>query len=143
MTRKTFVTVCLSILIAAGLSSCKYPEGPFVSLQSATARVAQDWEVVSATDSAGNDVTDAWDEAAFSFEDDKEADVILELLEVPINYTGTWDLDNDETIFELDLTSNTIIPVPRNLEFEILRLTQSEFWLRDTGDSTEIRLEVD
>jgi len=142
MTRKTFFAVSMVALIVAGLTSCKYEEGPFLSLNSPEARLSRSWEVVSVTDSAGDDETEKWDEAEFIFKEDKSAEATLEVLEIPLPFAGTSDLDRDDTIFELELRQTTT-SITANYEFEILRLTTSEFWLRTTDDSTLIKLEVD
>ncbi|MCI4670329.1 MAG: DUF4822 domain-containing protein [Bacteroidia bacterium] len=142
MTYKSLGKILGILALIAAMTGCKYPEGPVLSISSATNRISQNWEVISATDSAGNDISDNYDEAVFDFEDDKDAEATLEILGIPVDFIGTWDLDNDQTIFELDLQqTNTTIPFKR--EYEILRLSNSEFWLKEIGDEDILKLETD
>lgn len=142
MTYKSLVKVLALVALIATMTSCKYSEGPILSIASATSRISQNWEVLSATDSAGMDISENYDEAAFDFEDDKEAEATIEVLGVPVNFEGTWDLDQNETIFELDLEQSTT-KIPYNRSYEILRLTRTEFWLKEMDSETVLKLEVD
>ncbi len=141
MNYKSFSLIVAVILVMVGMSGCKYPEGPFLSIQTREGRVAKQWEVIMATDSAGEDISNNFDEAEFGFEEDGEAEATLEVLGIPVEFEGEWDLDNDDTVLELELEQKTT-NIPLNKNYEILRLTRTEFWLRDQDNDTEIRLEV-
>lgn len=142
MTYKTFVKVMAFAALILAMTSCKYPEGPVLSIATATDRVAQEWEVFSATDSAGNDISDQFDDSAFKFEDDKDAEATLEFLGIPLEYEGTWDLDQNQTVFELDLAQK-VTTIPFRKKYDILRLTRTEFWLQDQEDQKVLKLELD
>jgi len=141
MNYKSLSLIVAVILVMVGMSGCKYPEGPFLSIQTREGRVAKKWEVIMATDSAGEDISNNFDEAEFDFEEDGEAEATLEVLGIPVEFEGDWNLDNDDTVLELELEQKTT-NVPLNKNYEILRLTRTEFWLRDQDNDTELRLEV-
>ena len=142
MTNKSLAILFVGLMFIAGLSSCQYPEGPTLSIASVTNRISQEWEVLSATDSAGNDISDNYDEVEYDFEDDRDAEATLEIAGIPFEFEVTWDLDNDETIFELDLAQKDLSIVTVKKSYEILRLTRSEFWLKDQENGDELRLEI-
>lgn len=141
MTYKSLVKVFAFVALIAAMTSCKYPEGPVLSIASATNRISQNWEVITATDSAGNDISDNYDEAAFDFEDDKDTEATIEVLGVPVEFEGSWDLNQDQTIFEIDLEQK-VTKIPYKGSYEILRLTRTEFWLQDEDNATILKLEV-
>ncbi|MEL7063879.1 MAG: hypothetical protein AAFP00_09075, partial [Bacteroidota bacterium] len=66
----------------------------------------------------------------------------IEILQIDTDFEGTWDLDNDDTEFELELRDNFTGLIRYDKSYDILRLTQEEFWIMDQSDSTTIRLEA-
>ena len=130
-----------SLAILLILDGCKYPEGPILSLNSATARISRSWEVVEALDKDSVDVSESF-ENTFTFTESQDVFANIEILQINTDFEGTWDLDNDDTEFELELRDNFTGLIRYDKSYEILRLTQEEFWIMDQSDSTTIRLEA-
>lgn len=142
MNRSIVVSTLILTVLTVAISGCKYPEGPFVSIQSPEARVANTWEVLKATDKDGTDITSDLDGLEFILAEDRSATASIPTVIGTFDFEGTWDLDNDDTEFEVDLVDKATGLVPYDRRYEILRLTADEFWLMDTSDSTEIQLET-
>ena len=94
-----------SLAILLILDGCKYPEGPILSLNSATARISRSWEVVEALDKDSVDVSESF-ENTFTFTESQDVFANIEILQINTDFEGTWDLDNDDTEFELELRDN-------------------------------------
>jgi hypothetical protein len=126
-----------ALLMVSLLASCKYEEGPLVSLQSRVKRVAGDWEVAYSTDSNGEEDTDTYEDWTFSFREDFSAKIETGG-QVSIEILGDWDFSQDDTVFQLeDMEFPLGIPAPDG-EYDIERLTQDEFWLRDRADTAAV-----
>ncbi len=141
MNHSIFATLLLLAAVTL-LEGCKYPEGPLLSLQSREARIANTWEIAQAINKDGDNITAELDDLEFTFEEDGDASAKIPTGIGTFEFEGTWDLDNDETVFDLDLEDKATGLVPYDRLYDILRLTGDEFWLFDTQDSVEIRLET-
>ncbi len=124
---KRILTFTLMAFFALGLtSSCKYEEGPFISLRSKKERVANTWKIEKQIDEDGN-TTQPNNNTKWTFTKDGK---------VKINGTeyGKWEFgDNKETfILIIGIASNN-----SETEFTILKLKEKEFWLEeDDGSET-------
>lgn len=123
------------ILIAASaiiFTGCKkYADGPSISTLSITKYLSNNWKVVKATASDGDDVTSNFNE--YSIEIKKDGTYI----EINNSHTdtGTWTLDGTKDNIMFTEGSNT----HRCL---ILRLKNKELWLKETDSyPTEIHYE--
>ena len=119
------------------LPSCKkYEDGPSLSLRSKKARIANTWQIESATDN-GNDVSADYDD--YTLELTKSGGATLSVNYVfggsnfQISTSGTWDLINDKEDLRLDFDEDD-----SDVTYRILRLKEKELWLRD--GNTELHL---
>lgn len=128
----------LSALIAGLLSSCKYEEGPLLSLQSRTKRVAGNWSVAYATNDEGEETTDSYEDLTLSLREDYTARMEFSTSFGSVDLLGTWDFAQDETRFQLEDLDLPTGLVSFDEEFEIFRLTRDEFWLRDPVDTMQV-----
>ncbi len=127
-----------SVLIAGLLTSCKYEEGPILSLQSRVKRVAGDWDVAYSTNSNGDENTDTYEDLKFSFREDYTAKAEVMTSFGSVDFLGTWDFGQDDTRFKLEDLELPVGLVGFDEEFDIIRLTQDEFWLRDPQDTLRV-----
>lgn len=129
----------LSVLVV--LPSCsKYEDGPGISLRTKKARVANTWEVESASRN-GEDVTNDYDE--FTLKTTKDGDAELAALYTAGNFSyeydtqGTWMFADDKENLMLDFEEDDA-----DRTYQILRLTEDEMWLREIGAEDEIKLKT-
>lgn len=137
MALKVLPLVLLTVLI--GTSCKKYESGPDISIIPRKDRVANTWIIGMAT-SNGDDVTEKFEryELYLTADGDAELDakyvIFGETFEEETK--GTWSFkDNDQNIefdFEDDRQDGT---------YQILKLTKTEFWLREIGKDLELQLE--
>ncbi len=134
-----FFTGLLSILVV--LPSCsKYEEGPAISLRTKKARVANTWEVEKAYRN-NEEVTDDYDE--YTLKTTKDGDAELAALYSAGSFSfeydtqGTWDFADDKESLMLDFEDDG---ADRN--YQILRLTNDEMWLREIGGEDELHLKT-
>ncbi|RLD41838.1 MAG: hypothetical protein DRI86_12700 [Bacteroidetes bacterium] len=122
-------------VIMLTFSSCKkYEDGPLISLRSKTARLTGEWKIVETTS------TEALiKELTFEFKKDGDFSMT-----VPYTYTGeSFAVTVDGKWEWIDSKESLKIEVEDNeTEWEILRLTNSEFWFKDE-DNLEYKCEKD
>lgn len=130
----------IGVITTIALSSCnKYEDGPIVSLKSKKARVENTWVVAEATNE-GNDVTSTYDrfELYLSIDGDAtlEAEYQLGDIQVTTSTDGTWSFNNNKEDLILDYENDDA-----DEEYQILKLSSDELWLRVKGDDLEIHFE--
>lgn len=117
----------LFFLLSIGvLSSCKYDEGPILSLRAKKERVANEWKVEKVIEANGTEREGRDDHWTFT----KDG-----ALFVNGNEKGRWEFGSDKESLILEQK-----PGPDE-EFEILRLKEQEMWL-ESEDDEEIRFEA-
>ena len=128
----------LASFLGLVFTSCTlYEDGPIFSVLSKKQRVANVWVAERVTDSNGNDVTGSYDSWTWTFTEDGEATVSYKLV-IDIVINGTWNLLDNGAIFQL--ITNELLG--QNIaEYDILRLTDDEFWVR-ADDNTVFRLKA-
>lgn len=124
-------TLLLALTLVFGSTSCKYEDGPNLSLRTKKARIAGDWIIEKTIDSDGTEtaVKEA-NSPVTTIEKDGTVKTVYTVAGVSTTVSGTWEFtDSKKKIkFTNDGNSNTE---------EILRLTNKEFWIKDTdGDKT-------
>ncbi|MEZ4777572.1 MAG: DUF5004 domain-containing protein [Bacteroidia bacterium] len=120
------------------LTSCStYPDGPTISLKSKEARIAGTWKVTQATDEDGQDATDSFSNWRYTFSEDGTA--VLNITEGSVGYemTGDWALSDDQLTFRVSVQGQIFgtVTFTQDAEYEILRLSDKEFWLKDVDDA--------
>ena len=126
---KKLLVLLATIILMFNLSSCnKYPEGPWFSLKSKTARLTGTWKIVEGLDN--NDV-----DVYYTFE--KDGDYILKYSYGNTDYSAggewNWGAKKKSIIISFDGPTDDQLLI-------ILRLTSSEFWFKD-DDGDEYKAE--
>ncbi|MGB1039550.1 MAG: lipocalin family protein [Flavobacteriales bacterium] len=134
--KKSFLLI-LSILFFSGsiLQSCKYQDGPSLSLRTKKARLTGSWDVEKITENDGDVFTpDANNSIKYTFNKSGTGDYTVKVLGISVNNTLTWEfVDSKEKVKIVYQNGDIIRP-------KILRLTNKEFWvLTADGDKWELR----
>lgn len=136
ITNKLFTAAVVVFTMLAG--SCKYEDGPIVSLRSKEQRLANTWKVESAYND-GNNVTSSYDQYELQMLTDGKARLaaIYTLGNVTFEYEtdGRWELINDKEDLKLDFEDNDA-----DRTYQILRLKEKQLWIREKGGDTELHL---
>lgn len=119
--------------------SCqKYEEGPAISVTAKNERVANTWVVSQAMDN-NEDVTESFDKYELFLTKDGDAElnaeyrILGETFDTETN--GTWSFQNDKMEIRFDYEDDDY-----DNQYQILKLTKDEMWLRENGDDLEIHL---
>lgn len=129
----------LVLLCAFGLVSCKnYQEGPYFTLQSRAARIANTWEVHEAFGPQGDTLTAFLADMRLVFESDGQAQLSYrDQLYQLIQWEGTWELVDNRDGFAWQMSGDTTAAYYELEEmFDIYRLTANDFWLIDKNNAT-------
>ncbi|MEN8787228.1 MAG: hypothetical protein ABF264_07970 [Flavobacteriales bacterium] len=122
-------TLILAAALVFGSTSCKYEEGPGLSLRTKTARVAGEWTIEKIIYADGTEDTDNFD-YTYSFDKDGTGKINFSGSSVDFN----WDLVDSKEKIKIDIDgfgSSTET---------ILRLTNKEMWLKDSdNDQTHLK----
>jgi hypothetical protein len=118
-------TVFLAVALVFGSTSCKYEEGPALSLRTKKARIAGEWTIEKFVDADGTVDNDGGD-LVYTFEKDGTGKISSSSLTNDIVFK--WELiDSKEKIkVEIDGFSSE--------ESTILRLTNKEMWIKDSDN---------
>lgn len=114
----------LSAVVIFNFSSCKYEDGPSISLRTKKARLTGEWE---ATYIAGENVPDG---ASYILEFEKDGDLNVFVTydyygySYDFSYKGEWEWEDNKTHIEVTLDGS-------KEEWEITRLTNDEFEFED------------
>ena len=86
-------TLLLALALIFGFTSCKYEDGPGISLRSKTARVAGEWIIEKTIDSDGDETTFTADESpVYKFEKDGTMEASWTFLGTTSTTKYTWEL---------------------------------------------------
>lgn len=131
----------LTTLFAAGLlmTSCeKYEDGPAISLTPRKERVANTW-IISYALEDGENVSSQYDQYELYLTADGDAQLDASYTSFGITYSaasdGTWIFSNDEKNIKFDFEDDA-----QDGEYEILRLSSNELWLKDISQNLELHL---
>jgi len=128
-----------AIFLAFALTGCTiYEEGPLFSLLSKKDRIANTWEADKVIRDDGTDITNDYKNWTWTFTKDGDATIEYLFLGAPITGSGTWNLVDDDETFQLIIEGGWF--GDNVAEYEILRLTNDEFWVV-AEDGTEFRLD--
>jgi hypothetical protein len=140
MKMKKIVKISIIALLVGStaftFSGCgKYEDGPSISLLTKKARVAGTWGVEKYMVN-GVDQTAAWRQVYSSenliFDKAGTYSATYNTILGPFTDAGTWAFINDKANLQLISSSaNSVADV-----WEIIRLTNSELWVRETGSIT-------
>ncbi len=122
---KKFITLSLIAFLAVGItSSCKYEEGPFISLRSKKERVVNTWQIEKIIEDDGDEKSgDDVPDTEYTYSDD-------DTYKVDGNKRGKWKFTNSQE--EININFNYPRPAKN---WTILKLKEKEMWLKnDDGD---------
>jgi len=140
----------LLLSIAALLFSCgKYEDGPGISLKSKAKRLAGEWEVISIADTALTDF-----KLKLEIEEDGDASFtpvinvgffVVDQFSVGGEWEWTYKKEGIQIILNMDAVADLLelagdfdvssIGIIKEIyEYEILRLTDKELWVKDESD---------
>lgn len=120
-------------------TSCnKYEDGPGISLIPRKDRVANTW-IIEKAYADNEDVTDDYRVYEIYLSNDGDAEITGEFSifgqDFAIETDGTWEFYNDENNIRFDYENDDA-----DNEYQILRLTEDEFWVREVGGEVELHL---
>lgn len=136
-------TLLLALAMVFGFTSCKYEEGPAISLRTKKARVAGDWYVNEVIDSDGSGETYPNDRSdVYTFEKDGNA---INIYSYSSGGSTIYDIETFEWKFTDSKKKMRWTFDDGSFEtFEILKLKNNEMWLKhsDGSDSYEVHFEA-
>src|SRR5690606_17141842 len=140
MTMRKFKFPTLIIMLSVLVVGCKkYEEGPVISLLPKKDRVANTWVVNKAIEN-DTDVTDEYDQYELYLTRDGDAELDAHYTAFGIEYTvstdGTWMFTQNDENIEFEFQDDS-----QDSEYQILKLTETEMWLREVGQDLELRLD--
>lgn len=125
-------TLLLAVALVFGSTSCKYEEGPGLSLRTKTARVTGDWGIDKTIDNDGDVDTD-WDGFEITFDKDGTGTQTYTFDFGGVSTTEIvsfkWEFTNSKENIKITDEDGEVI------EGVILRLTNNEMWIKDTDDN--------
>lgn len=129
---KVSLATLASAVIIFNFSSCKYEDGPKISLRTKTSRLVGEWNVKS----IGSQVLGSDFQLDFEFEKDGDLTTTFSYSYYGYSYSnsmkGSWEWDNSKEELDLDIDGDIY-------EFDILRLTNEEMkWEDQDGDEWEL-----
>lgn len=128
--------IALTLLTVPGCN--KYEDGPAVSLIPRADRVANTW-IFAYAEEDGENVSEQFDQYELFMNSDGDAQLDAQYTIFGTTYqtstSGTWAFTNDQENLRLDFEDDA-----QDNEYEILRLTEKELWLRDLDRDLEIHL---
>lgn len=117
-------TLFLALAMVFGSTSCKYEEGPALSLRTKKARVAGEWEIEKTIESDGTEDTDS-DGITYTFEKDGTGKAESSEAGFTFSFDFTWEFTDSKKKMKMTFDGDSE-------ESTILRLTNKEMWLKDT-----------
>jgi hypothetical protein len=122
--------ILLGILIIPMVQSCKYEDGPTISLRSRSERVANTWKVDNYKKN-GNDLTSLMGGYTETFTKSGNYSYAMGSLDG----SGTWAFQNNDNEIKLTGTNNQ-----GTYNLVILKLEEKEFWYyyMDNGDKKRV-----
>lgn len=123
----SIVAIATAVVIF-NFTSCKYEDGPNISLRSKKARLTGEWEVkyIGGTGMSGND-----NEYTLEFDKDGDLEVNVTYSYYGSSYTysqkGEWEWEDGKKSLEITLDGD-------KQEWEITRLTNKEFEFEDENN---------
>lgn len=131
------ITVFFSVL-ALTASGCKYEDGPFISLRSKKDRVANVWVIEKAFNN-GNDETSDYEQYELDLNKDGKAKLTSNYKSGGFTFSfsteGVWVFENKKNDIRFDFDDDDA-----DMVYEILRLKENEFWIKEKGGTRELQL---
>ena len=149
MHRFTKKTAFFSLIafMAVSMVSCKYDEGPCMSLRSKTERLSNKWKVeyayeTPAGSSQPKDVTKWYNDWAFEMEIVNNNTWTSSVTDTSGTYTteGLWDFmsDKEEVRFKINSPQQS----PDRFTYKVLKLKEKEIWFQHDQDTLTLELRM-
>ena len=133
----------ISIILAAiafTAHGCKYEEGPFISVRSKSERIANTWVIENAYEN-GKDVTSDYDQYDLFLSKDGKARLTSNHKSGGVTFSfstdGVWVFENNKNDIRFDFGDDDADGV-----YEILRLKETELWIKEKGGVEELHLKT-
>ena len=135
----TITRSMIALVAVTGLMGCKkYDDGPMFSLRSREERISNTWRIDRAM-TGSDDVTSAFDQYELRLTKDHDASLTATytLFGTDFSFTtsGTWSFENKDEDLRLDFEDGDA-----DETYQILRLKETELWLREKGGDLELQL---
>ncbi len=127
-TYKHSLAAVATAVIVFNFTSCKYEDGPKISLKSKTARLAGLWNVESI------DGEDLGSDFSLEMDFEKDGDLTLTQSYSYYGYSYDYDIKGEWEWGDKKETLEVTLDGGETIEFEIKRLTSEEFWFDYDGD---------
>ena len=138
MEKKILKTAVLALSTLLIFSCEKYENGPSISLIPRNERIANTWVIEKAIQN-DEDVTSQYDQYEVYYTSDGDSELSAEYtafgLEFQTETQGTWSLANNDEDLVVDYQDDS-----EDEEYQILKLTSKELWLREKGEDLELHL---
>ncbi len=124
-------TLLLAAALVFGSTSCKYEEGPAVSLRTKKARVVGEWVIEKTIESDGEIDTD-WDGFEITYNDDGTG-----VQTYTYTFGGVTTTSTDNFSWEFTDSKKNIKTTDEDgdaIESKILKLKNDEMWIEDLDD---------
>lgn len=132
---KQLKLIGLALSTALVVTSCKYEEGPIISVRPKKERLENTWKVEEVRD-GDQDRTEDFDHYELRLTSDGNAELRAEYFDVQFETNGIWEFKNSKEDIYIDYENDD---ADRN--YEIIKLKEKELWLKETsGDFLEFRL---
>lgn len=123
--RKPSIAAIATAVVVFNFSSCKYEDGPSISLRTKTSRLTGEWEAtfINGQSISGDDIN-------FTLEFEKDGDLLVSTTysyygqSYTETYKGDWEWEDGKEKIEITLQGD-------KTEWEITRLTNKEFQFED------------
>ncbi len=156
---KNIKIILLFVFLAGILSTCKkYPEGPIISFKTKMARVVGSWNIgkytVNGSDSTQALLSRVPCERPMRFEKPKGGNVVCYFVcSGAISIDGLWSFEGNKEKLHIKNYADTAIKVafppislspnsPRYINWDIIRLTNKEMWLKVNYNNAEYYVEL-
>lgn len=131
---KKYLSVIIILVLV--LSSCtSYDYGPLFSFRSTTQRLTGEWTLEMTLVNDRNDVVWFEQEKNYVYQFDKKGrayKIKMSDSKEMYSYSGSWKFDDDKQNLIIEFEESEKAD-SKDYKFEILRLSNSELWLLETG----------
>lgn len=132
---KNIRILSLFVLLALGMTACKYDEGPLVSFVSRKERVANTW-VVNTANINGTDQSEISGFKKIIFFSEGACQIFYTTVFGDLAYSGTWAFSEDQSSIHLDLDDDLTHLATYVNDWTILRLKDKELKVSYTETPT-------
>lgn len=142
MKRTLGLTLACFVLLAA---SCRYEDGPWITITAKDHRLSRTWELVEAFDDQGNPTQDMDYIKFLMFTINGYVDMVATHDPRGSSYIGAWEMDENGDSIRMVLEESFTQSYWFRRDYEITRLTESDLWVRsfeDPGTGVEKLYEI-